>query len=297
MATEHGDVEVPIDPQRVVVLDEYAALNALAVGVRPVMVVASFQSDLGGRILAAEGIDLQPGAAETGPNLEMIAAARPDLILYTTEGALEERTKELAAIAPAVSLPYETPWRDVIAMTAAVFGREAQAAPLIGVFERRIHELHDALAESPTSISILANTLGMPFAVSMAAPLSQVVAEAGFSRPDAQAHGIPDTTYTSAIPISPEVLERHGADVVAVMSGAYYDAEAILGIPTFQALPAVKAGHSVVVDGDMWFGPYPFAIWWLLDDLQAIHDGAGQSGIGTADDVAARWAAFQEATR
>lgn len=297
VATEHGNVEVPIDPQRVVALDEYAALNALALGVRPALVVASFQSEVGGKVLAAEGIDVQPGSAEAGPNLEMIAAARPDLIIYTTEGALEDRNEDLGAIAPAISLPYNEPWRDIINTTAAVFGREAQAAPLIDMLERRIAGLHGALAGTPMSLSLLGDSLGLLFAVAMTSPPSDVIAEAGFTRPDAQLNGVPDAVYSSAVPISPEVLEQHDADAIVVMSGAYYDADAILDIPTFQALPAVRSGHSMVVDGDMWFGPYPFAIWWLLDDLQAIHDGTGQAGIGTTDDIARRWADFEAAAR
>lgn len=55
-------------------------------------------------------------------------------------------------------------------------------------------------------------------------------------------------------------------------------------MPTFQALPAVRDGRSFVVDSDMWLGTVPFAVHWVLDDLEALLGGEGAGGIG------ARWA-------
>lgn len=292
--TEFGPVEVPLEPRRVVALDEYAALNAMAIGVEPVLVFGSFQSEVGGVVIADAGIEVSAAASEDGPNFEAIAAADPDLILFTTEGALATSHEQLSAIAPAVSLPYSTPWRDVIDATAAVFGRTEAAAGLIAAVEARMAPLQEALDEAPMSVSILADSLGMTFAASMVSPMSQIIDEVGFARPPAQRDGEPDTTFDAAIPISLETVGDHDADVVVVLSGAYYAAETILDAPTFQALPAVVEGRSVVVDGDMWFGTYPFAIVWLLEDLAAIHSGEGQAGIGTTDDISARWAAFEE---
>jgi iron complex transport system substrate-binding protein len=95
--------------------------------------------------------------------------------------------------------------------------------------------------------------------------------------------------------ISTEVLGDHDADRVVVLKGAFYDEQAFLRAPTFQALPAVVE-RSVIADGDLWFGTFPFAIYWTLLDLTALHTGAGEDGIGAEDDVEARLAAFQELT-
>jgi iron complex transport system substrate-binding protein len=292
--TEFGPVDVPTDPQRVVALDEYAALNALAVGVEPTLVFAAYQSEVGGVVLDDAGIEVQPATAETGPNFEAVAAADPDLIVFTTEAALGSHHEQLSAIAPSVSLPYTTPWREVIEATAEVFGRQDTGERLIGVIEDRIDPLRSRVEGDPRSISILGDSLGMTFAASMTAPLSQVVEEVGFARPEAEADGSPDATYESAVPLSLEQLGDHDADIVAVLSGAYYNATTLTDAPTFQSLPAVADGRSVIVDGDMWFGTYPFAIFWLLEDLDNLHTGDGQDGIGTLDDGAERWATFEE---
>jgi iron complex transport system substrate-binding protein len=292
--TEFGPVEVPAAPQRVVALDEYAALNALAVGVEPTLVFAAYQSEVGGVVLDDAGIEVQPATAEAGPNFEAVAAAEPDLIVFTTEAALGSHHEQLSAIAPSVSLPYTTPWREVIEATAELFGREDVGERLIDMIEDRIEPLRSRVEGDPRSISILGDSLGMVFAASMTSPLSQVVEEVGFARPEAETDGTPDATYESAVPLSLERLEDHDADIVAVLSGAYYNAATLTEAPTFQALPAVADGRSVTVDGDMWFGAYPFAIFWLLEDLEALHTGDGQQSVGTLDDVAGRWAEFEE---
>lgn len=292
--TEFGPVEVPADPATVVALDEYAALNALALGVEPALVFASFQSVVGGEVLTDAGIEVVPGSAEAGPNFEAIAAADPDLILFTTEGAWASNFEELSAIAPSVSMPYDTPWRDVVAFTAEVLDRGAEADVLVAAVESRLAELQAALADDPQSLSILGSSMGLHFGVSSVSPLARIVDEAGFTRPAAQADGAADEVFTSAVPLSLETLGDHDADTVAVLSGAYYDQDVFLEAPTFQALPSVAAGRSVVVDGDLWFGTYPFAVYWLLEDLAAIHAGAGQDGIGTVEDAPARLAAFDE---
>jgi iron complex transport system substrate-binding protein len=295
--TEFGEVEVPTEARRVVALDEYAALNAMALGVEPVLVFGAFQSEVGGEVLGHAGIDVQPASAEAGPDFEAIAAARPDLVLFTTEGAFASHHDRLSQIAPSVSLPYTTPWRDVIGATAEVFGREDEAERVVAAVEGRLDEVRADVATDRKSLSILGDTFGMVFAASMKSPLSMVVEEVGFTRPDAQENGTPEPTFDSAVVISTETLAEHDADLVALLSGAYYEADTFLDAPTFQALSAVEAGNAFVVDGDMWFGSYPFAIYWLLEDLAALHAGDGQDGIGTVDDTDARWGAFQRLVR
>lgn len=291
--TPFGPVEVPANPRRVVALDEYAALNAMALGVQPSLVFTAYQSEVGGLVLADAGIETQPASAEA-VNFEAVAAASPDLIILSSEGAAAPSFEQLSEIAPTVPLPYNVPWREAIETTGEIFGREAESERLLGILEGELSELQASVANEPQSISILADTYGLVFAASMRSPMSELIDEAGFTRPVAQAEGEPDTTYEAAVMISLENLSDHDADLVVVLSGAYYNAATFTDAPTFAALGAVEDGRSVVVDGDMWFGTYPFAFWWLMQDLSALHAGEGQDGVGAVDDVTARWTAFEE---
>lgn len=292
--TEMGPVELPADPERILALDEYAALNLMALGIQPAEVWGSYQSEVGRQLIEAAGIPMQPGSVGADVNIEAVAAAQPDVIVVTAEGAFISVYPDLAEVAPTVILPYSRPWREVIEETARIFDRPAEADTLIAALERKIGEVSAVGETGPTSISLLGNTFGMLFAASNIAPISALLAEVGFTRPPAQAEGAPDPTFDAAVMISAEVLGEHDADLVAVTSGAYYDAAAIEVLPTFQALPAVVDGRSVVVDGDMWFGTYPFAIFWILEDLAGVRAGEGQDAIGTVDDTAERLAAFED---
>lgn len=296
--TMQGPVEIPSQPESITVLDEYAGMSLLAFGVVPDVVYGSFGSVVGQQVLAEAGSEVRPMADFGAPNLEDVAATEPDIILYSSEGAYLDIHEELSAIAPSVELPYSVPWRDAITAVGGVVGGEDEAARLIGIIEGEIATLAESVAADPMSISILGDTYGMVFAASMTSPLSSVVDEAGFDRPEAELDGEPDPTFDSAVMISTETIGDHDADVVAVLSGEFYEERTFLDAPTFQALSAVQAGRSVVVDGDLWFGTYPFAILWLLEDLGAVHEAfvAGddvQARVGDVDDVIARWEAFE----
>lgn len=291
--TEMGEVRVPVEPRRVVALDEYAAMNALTFGIEPVEVWGSYQSEIAAKVLADAGIEVTPGTVEGGVNFEAVTEANPDLIILTPEAALMSAYDKLSQIAPVLLLPYSEPWRDVVTTSAEAFGMEDRGAAIIAALEGRIDEVAALVGDGGPIMSILGDTMGMLFAMAPTAPLSQLVAEAGYTRPTAQAEGKVDPTYDAAVMISEEVLGDHDGDVIVLLEGTYYRSATFRESPTFTNLPGVRAGKDVVVDGDMWAGSYPFAISWILDDLEAIATGTTDD-IGTTDDLDARWADYTE---
>ncbi|MEM7324013.1 MAG: ABC transporter substrate-binding protein [Actinomycetota bacterium] len=291
--TSFGTVEVPNDPQRVLALDEYAAMSMLAVGIEPMEVVGSYSSLVSQEILTDAGVSVE--RTDTSElNLEAIAGARPDVIVVTAESAFMANFEPLSEIAPTVILPYIAPWRDVLADTGRIFGRDAEAANVTAALETKIAEVDATVEANPYSLSILGDTFGIVFAVSQEAVLSAVAGEVGVDRPAAQAEGESMPGIESVIAISTEVIGDHDADVVAVMSGVFYNESTILDTATYQGLSAVQAGNGVVVDGDMWFGTHPFAIYWILEDLESLALGQGADGIGTMDDITERWTGYLE---
>lgn len=290
-----GPVRVPRHPERVVALDEYAAMNLLILGVRPVKVLGSYQSDVGARILRRAGIEVEPSAFAATFDVEQIAAWKPDLIVFSAEGDVQGNARTLARVAPTVVLPYEAPWREIVGTTAAVTGRKARAARVVDATEDRIAALRASLGRPAPSVAILATTPGFgTFSMSETAPVSQLLEEIGVSRPAAEL-GPPD--MGSAIMTSEERIGDHEADYVIVLDGSYYDAGAITGLPTYQGLRAVRAGDAHIVDGDMWLGSFPFATYWVVTDLDGIFAGEGDTAVGSLDDLDARWRAFRRSLR
>lgn len=288
----------PVTPspaaQRIVVLDEYAALELVSIDVRPTLVFATLQSEIGQAALTAAGVPLQQEPSFlSAPDLEKVAAARPDVIVISGAGPLAAMVDKLSAVARTVVVPYSRPWREILTETAAAFGKQDAAAALITRIGARVADLKKRVDAKPVSLSVLLGYEGALYTVGPATPIAALLAETGFGRPAAQVD--PPTPGDPTIsPISPERLAEHNGDVVAVLAGTYYNAAIVRGLPTFGSLGATRAGRSVDVDGGSWFGSDPFAISWLLDDLGAIVDGTGQQGIGTLADATARWKAFSE---
>lgn len=298
--TYFGPVEIPSDPQSIVALDEYSALGLMSVGGRPAHVIGSYQSVIGRQVLEDAGIDVVDGSTELSFNFEQISAWEPDLIVLTQDVMTDDLYETLSDIAPTVMLPYVAPWRESIVNYGNVLDEPARADALIAALEARLAEVAeltpaplDSSATAPT-LSIVANTMGMLFVLAPEAPIATVLAELGWTQPTAQLEAEANPMFEMAILLSPEQLGDHDADVVVVLGGSYfYDAEAVTSLPTFQTLPAAQDGRVYEADGDMWFGTYPFAIYWALEDIALIASGADQAEIGTFEDTAARWEAFQ----
>lgn len=296
VTTERGPVAVPAAPRSVVALDEYAALNALAVGVTPKTVFGGLSSQIGAAVLAGRGIGVVPAPTMiTSPDLEAIAATRPDVIVLTSSGAALDATyPRLSAIAPTVVLPFEGPWRGAIETAGAAFGAQDRATRLIDVLTQRIAAVQQAVTAGQRTMAILGSFQGLLYSPAPANPGSKLVAETGFTRPAAELAAASGAS-ASTIPVSAETLAAHEADVVVVLDGSIYDAAAVQALPTFTALPAARERRTARAEGEMWSGGTALATWWMLDDLDRL--ARGDLGLGTRTDAAARAAALDAAAR
>lgn len=285
-----GTVEVPVDPQRVLVLDEYSALAMLALGQKPDLVFATVDSRIGQAVLAAEGVTVQEEKAFlASPDVEKIAAARPDMIVMSAAGPLPALSDQINAVAPTVTLPYTLPWRDMLAATGTALDRPAETAALVQRLEARAAQVREGLGGNEPTLSILFGYGGGVFTPLEITPLSSLVTEAGFRRIPAEL-GLPGTQDGTIAALSPETLGAHEADRAALLTGGYYDAATVRSSPAWAGLAVATENRATDVDGDMWFGSHPFAVAWVLDDLAAV--AAGQPA-GTAADAQTRWAAFR----
>ncbi|MEU6697440.1 ABC transporter substrate-binding protein [Pseudonocardia sp. NPDC046786] len=291
---ERGTVEVPADARSVVALDEYAGLNLLTVGVRPAAVFGGLSSELAATVLGDAGIAVTPAPTMiTSPDLEAIAAAAPDVIVLTSPGSLLDTTyPQLSAVAPTVVLPFEGDWREPVRVAGAAFGAEDRAAAVVGVLEDRLAALREVTARQPLELSVLGSFQDMLYSPAPANPGSRLVADAGITRPEPELAAAAGAS-ASTVPVSAETLPGHDADVVVVLGGSIYDADAVTGLPTFAALTAARAGRTTIAVGEMWAGGTALATWWVLDDLTALT--GGELALGTVDDGPARAAALQVA--
>lgn len=262
-----GSTEVPVDPQRVVVLDLGELDSAVALGVKPVGAVkAPVQEGLLSYLAAqSEGIELVGEIGE--PNLEQIAALEPDLILGS-DVRVEDFYDELSAIAPTVFTEgVGVTWKENLEVHARALGREDQADALMRDYDTRVQEVGEEVADE-TTVSVVRFVPGEIRLYARANFIGTVLEDAGIARPPAQ--DVEEFSVTA----SPEQISLADGDVVFV--GTYgdpaeTDGPAVLAGPLWQRLPAVAAGDVHEVDDDVWFlGTGVGAADLVLDELEAV---------------------------
>ncbi|OZF26094.1 ABC transporter substrate-binding protein [Rhodococcus sp. 14-2483-1-2] len=284
---ELGVTEVPVDPERIVATDEYAAMSLLAVGIVPDVVFTGFGSAIGGTVLrnaGAQVIDVPPVGA---PPTEEILAEQPDLVVGSDYGdpTVYEAISDTVAMVP---MPYASPWKESLEFTATMFDRHDEAARLRTMLDTEIDSLRSTVTTDPTSLSVLMYSSDILAVATGISPSSSMAARVGITAPTLQ-------TAASAAPwtaLSPELLPEQAADVVVVFDEGVYSADRVRGVTESAGI----TGNAVNVNGEMWFANHPFATYWLVRDLRALIAG-DTSDIGTEDTAADRYTDFQAELR
>ncbi|GAA3735994.1 iron-siderophore ABC transporter substrate-binding protein [Streptomyces tremellae] len=250
--TKFGDVTVKQKPTRVVALGWGDAETALALGVQPVG--ASDWLAFGGDGVGpwAKGrYQKKPEIIGTlEPEYEKIAALRPDLILDTKSSGDQKRYDNLSKIAPTVDVPkggdqYKTTWDVQTRMVADALGLKAEGARLVAAAKEKFAKAAAAHPEFHGRTI----TVGALSGAGYGAYVSGVdrvdfVQRLGFrNNPAIEKRA----GAAFSVSVSRENLNLLDADVL-LMTHIGVPASKITGDRLYRELPAVKAGHSVVMD-------------------------------------------------
>lgn len=279
MITDYNgdEVEVPTNPQRVVVLTELDLDSAMAVGVKPVgSVEGRGQSTLPSYLLdQLDGVTSIGSIAE--PNPEAIAALDPDLILVGSPiPPVAALLPDLSQVAPViVTYAPDSDWKTALNRVADALNRTEEAEAFLADYDARVAELAAAKPADLNEVTIVrwradGMVIMLPNAFS-----SQVLAEVGMTRPEAHAE------LTGSHPVHTDIISQEQWELLdydAVFGGglgpdgaALY--EETLQDPLMQALDVVANGHVVVGDGLVWGSVGgPFAALAVLDDVEAMYE-------------------------
>lgn len=205
-----GETDVPEDPQRVVVLDSPHLDAALSLGVTPVAAVQSSVDEglpayLGDR---TEGIEVVGTILE--PDLEMIAAAQPDLIL-SAKVRHEDVYDQLSEIAPTVFTESSgTSFKEGLSTIADALGRTDELETQLAAYEQRADEVGEAVGAEGVEATIVRFLPGETRLYGPETFSGTVLTDIGFSLGD---KGFDESPYSMAM-ISPEQAELAEGDVI-----------------------------------------------------------------------------------
>ncbi|MET7952159.1 ABC transporter substrate-binding protein [Micromonospora sp. NPDC005324] len=276
------------DPGVVVALDDFAAINAISLGVQPDLVLDVFGYQTSKTLWTEFGLKTQPYGAEL--DIEKVIAARPDVIIGSSIPTNVSQRDKLSKIAKTAIVDYTAGWQTQLRQTADALGRTSDADRVIGRVTGELATLKKDLAASPFAgqpISVLSNNQGI-YSVPERSGLGSLLRDAGLDRPAPQ-KATTDAT-SPFVMVSAEDLKSHDGSAVFLMTGGAYDPKPITDSPLWPRLTAVASGKVYEVNAELWFGTSPFAVDWILDDVRAALLGQGR--IGTANEAGRRLREF-----
>ncbi|WP_308259518.1 iron-siderophore ABC transporter substrate-binding protein [Pseudonocardia sp. H11422] len=271
-----GTTEITGTPQRVVVLDTGELDTVLALGVTPVGAVTAAADDKLQSYLGDRTRDIKIVGTIGEPNLEAIAALKPDLIL-SNKVRHEALYPALTQIAPTVfAEKVGVAWRENLELAGTALGRSEQAAQALADYRSKATETGKRFGDpAAVTVSMVRFNSGTVRLYGRGSFIGTVLADAGFARPAAQQV---DKTF---VEVSPEQIAQADADLLfygAFGDGGRSDQSKVVGGPLWPGIPAVAAGRAHEVSDDLWYlGIGPIAAGQVLDELAEYAPQSGQA--------------------
>lgn len=267
---EGTEMEVPVEPKRVVALSEPTLDGALALGVTPIgTITGRGQSTVPGYLAEQAGdIPILGGVAQ--PNFEEIATAEPDLILVdgTSINNNPEAMEVLRRIAPTFYAGYAGgDWRSTFGYVAEALNKVDEAKQVIADYDAAVAEAKESLGDySGKTFSIVRWQGNSASMILKELPAGMALTDLGLARPPAQDR----RGRGHSEPVSLENLAQIDADYLFFgtlggssnsnpQAGGGSDASAAEKalaeaekVPGFTELTAYRSGHVIPVDGSLW---------------------------------------------
>ncbi|WP_338552200.1 AraC family transcriptional regulator [Paenibacillus sp. KS-LC4] len=260
ISTVKGDVVVPAEPKRIVVL--YMLGDAVALGIKPIGISevydgAAFSEQL-------EGVESLGHWNETNP--EAVMALDPDLIIANSE----DNYRVLKDIAPTVLIPADqVSTVERITKLGEVFGKEKEAQALLDSFQSKVEESKEKLRSAglldKTITIIEGGTKEMLIVESKEYGRgSQIVYDyLGMKAPEIIQQKLEKAKTVESEMVSMEVLSQFAGDYV--IRSSWEGMDDLSGHPVWSSLPAVKAGHVLDADFGLFYYTDLFSLNTQLD--------------------------------
>ncbi|MGN5379954.1 ABC transporter substrate-binding protein [Streptomyces lasalocidi] len=250
-----GRTTITSAPQRIAVLSTGQLDDLLSLGVVPTAATRADNAGLvPGYLADAFPRDKKRLAAMTdagtrqAPNLESLAAARPDLILVND--SLGDLYPKLSKIAPTVvTAGNGINWKRDLLLVGDAVGKGERARRLLDDIAEGAAESGKAVGGS-TSVSMLRFTPGRTRMFGVSSFTGSLAVDMGLDRPKSQQF------KAISQDISAERIDSADGDwIFYSVQGdpAKTDAGSTLAGPLWTSMKAVRAGHAVRVDDDPWY--------------------------------------------
>ncbi|MFQ6142164.1 ABC transporter substrate-binding protein [Streptomyces seoulensis] len=247
-------VTVPTAPRRVLALSEMDLDSALALGVKPVGLTAGRGQKGAPEYLSEQAEGIPVVGAVTGPDIEKVVQAKPDVIL-AGQLADEQVLAQLKKIAPVVvTIDGSKSWKKSLELTGQALGKSNEATKFLAGYDTQAAALKKDLgAKAGATVSVARYSAKGTAVMQQGVFISDVLNDLGFKRPGIQNQ----KGEGHSTPISDENLKEIDGDwlFIGTLSSAGPDAgllDQLAKKPAYQQLKAVRDHHATVIDGSKW---------------------------------------------
>ncbi|MFJ3670270.1 iron-siderophore ABC transporter substrate-binding protein [Streptomyces sp. NPDC090106] len=291
VAHKFGSTTIESEPKRVVTVgltdqDAVLALGTVPVGTTEWLggykgAIGPWAEDkLGGA--AAPTVLKDTG---TGPQVEKIAALKPDLILAVYSGLTKAQYESLSKFAPVVAQPkeyndYGVPWQDQTEIIGKALGKADQAKTLVEGVEAKFTEAKKAHPEFSGATAVMATPYEGTFVYGSQDVRSRILSDLGFTLPKDLDKVIGDTFGAN---ISKERFDLLDQDVaVWIVPDTTSAVTKLHSEKVYADLNVVKEGREVFVPETSDYGnavslstvlSLPYVIERMVPQLTAAVDG------------------------
>ncbi|MFD4480111.1 ABC transporter substrate-binding protein [Streptomyces sp. NPDC058471] len=272
--TAMGDVKVPVAPKRVVVLDTAELDSAITLGVQPVGAThVEAASGFPGYLPKDEVSGIKDVGEMLNPNMEAIAALKPDVILTSKirHGAKYEQLKRIAPTVMTENTGY--PWKENFRIHADALGKKAEAKKAVAAYDAHAEQVTTAVGgpakAKATEVNVVRFVEGADIRVyGEKTYIATLLKDVGLGRPAIAAKAKDGFSYD----VSPEKIDLADADVI--FRATYGDPKKskqtqTVGSSLWKSMDAVKKGNVHTVDDELWIQGIGYtAANRILDEMQ-----------------------------
>ncbi|WP_143415315.1 iron-siderophore ABC transporter substrate-binding protein [Geobacillus sp. E263] len=263
--------EIKGTPERVVILTNEGTEALLALGVKPVGAVKSWTGNPWYDHIKDKMEGVKELGTESEPNLEAIAALKPDLIIGN-KLRHEKIYEQLKAIAPTVfSETLRGNWKDNFMLYAKAVNKEEKGKEVIAEYDKRIEDLKAKLGDKlKMKVSIVRFMAGDVRIYHKDSFSGVILDQLGFSRPESQ-----NVNDFAEMGVTKERIPAMDGDILFYFTYETGDGEASklekewINDPLFKSLNVAKQGKVYKVSDTIWnTAGGVLAAHLMLDDIE-----------------------------
>ncbi|MET9832696.1 iron-siderophore ABC transporter substrate-binding protein [Streptomyces sp. NPDC006385] len=250
-----GSTTLKAEPDKIAVLSTGQLDDLLSLGIVPTATTRADNAGLVPDYLAdafpkdkARLAGMTDAGTRQAPNLESLAAAKPDLIL--ANDSLGDLYPKLSKIAPTViTAGNGINWKRDLLLVGEAVGKGQQARELLDDIVAEAGRKGEEIGGQP-AVSMVRFTPDRTRMFGVSSFTGSLAVDMGLKRPESQRfHAISED-------IGPESIDTADGDwIFYSVQGdpAKTDAASVVAGPLWKSMKAVEAGHAVRVDDDPWY--------------------------------------------